>query len=207
MSALEAPTEILLVAFFKDAARVESAVESLWRRGFDSDRLSLLARKPRRSADEAGLRTPDWRRQRAVSPHLWFGLQRSALVRLPHIGQVVALGAIAEELTDGPASRRGVDRLPRALRRLGLPEDEAETVERAVGGRQVFLAARVSRAEAHDWAALLKVAGAISITARLRLEPWPRVPHRRKARRASRPRSRRGHASIVSGAGSSIPSR
>ena len=198
MTALEAPSEILLMALFEDAARAESAVESLWRRGFDSTRLSLLARERGRPLAEGGSRTPDWRRQRAVSPHLWFRFPQSALVRLPDLGFVVALGPIAEELCEGPASGRGSARLPTALRRLGLSAAEAPVFEQALLKRQVVLAAHVSRAEAHEWAALLRVAGAAFITAHLRLDAWPNDNRRRRGHRASSPgrSSRRRHSVI-----------
>jgi hypothetical protein len=193
MTALEAPSEILLMALFEDAARAESAVESLWRRGFDSNRLSLLARERGTRLAEGGSPASDWQRQRAVSPHLWFRFQRAALVRLPNLGSVVALGPIALELAEGPAAGRGSARLPTALRRLGLSAAEAPGFEQALHKRQVVLAAQVSRAEAPEWAALLQVAGAAFITAHLRLEAWPKDDRRRKARSASGRDSRRRH--------------
>ena len=196
MTALEAPSEILLMALFEGAARAESAVESLWRRGFDSDRLSLLAPETGMSPAVAGSSAPDWQRQRAVSPHLWFRFQQSARVRLPRLGFVVALGPVARELSEGPASGRGSARLPTALRRLGLPAGEAPRFEQALHKRLVVLAAQVSRGEAHEWAALLQVAGAAFITAHLRLGAWPQDHRRRRSRRASRRSSRRGHTVI-----------
>jgi hypothetical protein len=181
VTALEAPSELLLVAFFKDATRAESAVESLWRRGFDSNHMSLLAREPRTSADKGRPSVPGWRRQRAVSAHLWFRFQRSAILRLPELGLLVALGPLAEELVDGPAANRGAMRLPLALRRLGLSGTDAARLERALHERRVLILAEVPRADARDWAALLKVGGAESLTAHVRLEPWPvrRRPRRR----------------------------
>lgn len=195
MTALEAPSEILLMALFEDAGRAESAVESLWRRGFDSNRLSLLARERGMRPAEGGSRALDWQRQRAVSPHLWFRFQQSALVRLPDLGLVVALGPIAQELSEGPASGRGSARLPTALRRLGLSAAEAPGFEQALHKRQVVLAAQVSRAEAHEWAARLQVAGAAFITAHLRLDAWPNDhrPRKRGRRPSASRRSRRRH--------------
>jgi hypothetical protein len=181
VTALEAPSDIVLVALFKDAARAEAAVESLWRRGFDSDRLSLLAREPGRSTGKVRPSVPGWRRQRAVSAHLWFRFQRSAILRLPELGVLVALGPLAEELVDGPAANRGAMRLPLALRRLGLSGTDAARLERVLHDHRILLLAEVPRADARDWAALLKVGGAESLTAHLRLEPWPvrRRPRRR----------------------------
>lgn len=197
MTALEAPSEILLMALFEDAGRAESAVESLWRRGFDSNCLSLLAREPRLRRVESGSRAPDWRRQRAVTPHLWFRFQRSALVRLPHLGLVVALGPIAQELLEGPASRRhGAAQLATALRRLGLPAAEAPRFDQALQKRLIVLAAQVRRAEAHEWAALLHVAGAAFMTAHLRLDAWPQGAYRQKGRRGSRRSPRRRHSLV-----------
>lgn len=171
------------MALFRDTARAESAVESLWRRGFEPERLSLLARERGRGSAAAGEPAPDWQRQRAVSAHLWFRFPRSAVVRLPHLGLVVALGPVAEELAEGPASKRGALRLPLALRRLGLAEARTPRFEEALHEGLVVLAAAVSRAEAHEWAALLQVGGADSLTAHLRLEPWPRD---RRGRRGGR---------------------
>jgi hypothetical protein len=121
-----------------------------------------------------------------VSPHLWFRFQQSARVRLPRLGFVVALGPIARELSEGPASGRGAARLPTALRRLGLSAAEAPRFEEALHKRLVVLAVHVSRREAHEWAALLQVAGAAFITAHVRLDAWPQGDRRRKARRVSR---------------------
>jgi len=193
VTALETPSEILLMALFRDPARAESAVESLWRRGFEPERLSLLAREPGRPSRAAGEAAPDWQRQRAVSPHLWFRFPRAAVVRLPHLGLVVALGPVAEELAEGPASKRGEMRLSLALRRLGLAEARTPRFEEALHEGLVVLAAAVARAEAHEWAALLQVGGADALTAHLRLEPWPRDRRGLRRRRAAGPASRHHH--------------
>jgi hypothetical protein len=195
MTALEVPSDILLVALFEDSARAESAVEALWRRGFDADGLSLLAPEPGVPPARARSSAPDWQRQRAVTPHLWFRFQRSARVRLAHLGLVVALGPIARELSEGPAAHRGSARLPTALRRLGLSAAEAPRLEQALHRRLLVLAAPVPRGDAHEWAALLQVAGAASITAHLRLRAWPHDDRRPKARRA--PRRSSHHRPVV----------
>jgi hypothetical protein len=197
MTALEAPSEILLMALFEDAARAESAVESLWRRGFDPNHLSLLAREPGTRRVEGGSRAADWRRQKAVTPHLWFRFERSAFVRLPDLGFVVALGPIAHELSEGPAAqRRGAARLATALRRLGLPAAEAPRFDQALQKRRVVLAAEVRRAEAQEWAALLQVAGAAFMTAHLKLDAWPQDTRHQKVRRRSRRSPRRRHSLV-----------
>lgn len=168
------------MALFHDAGRAESSVESLWRRGFEPERLSLLAREPGRPTDGKGAPAPDWKRQKSVSPHLWFRFQRSAIVRLPHLGLVVALGPVAGELAEGPAAGRGEMRLPLALRRLGLAATRTPRIEKALRHGLILLAAAVARAEAQEWAAVLQEGGAVSLTAHLRLEPWPhekRGPH------------------------------
>jgi hypothetical protein len=174
------------MALFRDATRAESSVESLWRRGFEPDRLSLLAREPGRAGAHPRESVPDWQRQKAVSPHLWFRFQRSAVVRLPHLGLVVALGPIAEELAEGPASKRGEMRLPLALRRLGLAATRTPRFEEALHHGLIVLSAAVDRAEAQDWAALLQRGGAVSLTAHLRLEPWPIEKRGPRGRHAAR---------------------
>jgi hypothetical protein len=184
MSALAAPSEVLLVALFGGGSvRVEAAVESLWRRGLEPERLSLLAPEPA-GRRERSASLPDWRRQRAVTPHLWFRFPLSALVQVPHLGSVVALGPLAEELTRGPAARRGRPRLETALRRLGLPSDETPRLSREIGRGRILLLASVTRSEVQDWGALLQLAGVDSLTAHARLEPWPgdSRPSRRKRR-------------------------
>jgi len=183
MTALETPSEILLMAFFADSARAEAAVESMWKRGFDPGCLSLLAR------DEAGPggreTTPGaaWKRQRAVSPHLWFRFEKSAVLQLEGRGLVVALGDIAAELTEGPAARSDDPSLAIALRRLGLAARFVPRFEHALDAGLVALLARVARGEAQDWASLLETGGAKALTAHPRLDPWPRErPERRRAR-------------------------
>jgi hypothetical protein len=187
MSALAAPSEVLLVAVFGGGSvRVEAAVESLWRRGLEPERLSVLAPEPsgRRPKDSS---LPDWRRQRAVTPHLWFRFPLSAIVHLPHLGSAVALGPLAEELTRGPAVRRSRPRLETALRRLGLSVEETPRLSRELGNGRILLVACVERSEVQDWGALLQLAGVDSLTAHPRLDPWPGDGRRRRRPREVRP--------------------
>jgi len=179
VTALETPSEILLVAFFGDSSQAEAAVESMWKRGFDSGCLSLLAR------DEAGAGAREsapqaaWQRQHAVSPHLWFRFEKSAVLQLEGRGLVVALGDLAAELTDGPAARGSEPSLAIALRRIGLAARFVPRVEHALDAGLVALLARVTRGQAQDWASLLEAGGATALTAHPRLEPWPRERERR----------------------------
>jgi hypothetical protein len=188
MSALAAPSEVLLVALFGGGTvRVEAAVESLWRRGLEAERLSLLALEPAGRKPPKSASLPDWRRQRAVTPHLWFRFPVSAIVHLPQLGSAVALGPLAEELTRGPAIRRGRPRLDTALRRLGLPPEETPRLCRELGSGRILLVACVARSEVQDWGAQLQLAGAESLTAHPRLDPWPvYVRPRRRHREARR---------------------
>jgi hypothetical protein len=184
MSALAAPSQVLLVAFFGGGSvRVEAAVESIWRRGLESERLSLLALEPAGRRETKSSSLPDWRRQRAVTPHLWFRFPLSAIVHLPHLGSAVALGPLAEELTRGPAVRRGRPRLETALRRLGLSGEETPRLSRELGNGRILLVAQVARSEVQDWGALLQLAGADSLTAHPCLDPWPGETRPRRRRR------------------------
>jgi hypothetical protein len=178
MSALKPPSDFLLVALFPDAKRAEGAVRALWRKGLGEAQLSLFARDPGRAAGASGPSAAgpvsDGRRQQAVSSELWARFSRSAVVRLPELGLAVALGPLAVELTHGPAARGGRLRLEAALRRLGLPSRHGPRLERAVKEGHVLLVATVAPAAAQSWGALLQKEGAQSLSAHLRLDPWPR---------------------------------
>jgi hypothetical protein len=173
MSALKPPSDFLLVALFPDAKRAEAAVRALLRQGLGEGRLSLFARETGRPPGAAP-RGGDGSRQQAVASDLWFRFSQSAIVRLPELGLAVALGPLAVELTQGPASRAGRLRLEAALRRLGLPSRDGPRLERAVQEGHVLLIAIVARADAHDWSALLQKEGAESLSAHVHLDPWPR---------------------------------
>jgi hypothetical protein len=193
MSALRPPSDFLLVALFPDAKRAEAAVRALWRQGVGEEQLSLFARDSGRAAGANGP-VPDGRRQQAVSSELWARFSRSAVVRLPELGLAVALGPLAVELTQGPAARGGRLRLEAALRRLGLPSRHGPRLERAVKEGRVLVVATVAPASAQSWGALLQKEGAGSLSAHLRLDPWPRdkPPHHPRGERSLLPRSGSG---------------
>lgn len=159
MSALERPSEVVLVALFGAAGKAEAAVRALLRGGRHADDVALLARESGEAAFEA------------VSP--------SAVFRLPGLGRVMARGSLALELGSGPASASGDDRLAVALRRAGLSATDVPPLEHAVREDRILVLAAVSREDALPCGRLLQRAGALSLSARPRLDPWPpRALHR-----------------------------
>lgn len=173
MSALDRPSEVLLVAFFDAADKAEAAARALLHSGLGADHVALLARESRGAALKA--------------------VPLSASLRLPGVGRAVARGSLAVELGHGSAVGGGEERLGTALRRLGLSITDAPRLARAVQADLVLVLAAVPREEALGWGHLLQGAGAVSLTARPRLGYWPPTPTRvtspavrgRRARRAS----------------------
>lgn len=161
MSALERPSEVLLVALFDAAGKAEGAVRALLRSGRHADDITLLARESGEAALEAVSPSP-------VSP--------SAVFRLPGLGRVVARGSLALELGSGPASASGDDRLVVALRRAGLSATDVPPLEHAVHEDRILVLAAVPREDALGCGRLLQRAGALTLSARPRLDPWPPRP-------------------------------
>lgn len=156
MSALDRPSEVLLVALFDAPGKAEAAVRALLGSGRRADDVALLARE----SGEAVLE--------AVSP--------SAVFRLPGLGRVVARGSLALELGSGPASASGDGRLAVAFRRAGLSATDVRPLEHALREDRILVLAAVPRAEALGCGRLLQRAGALTLSARPRLDPWPPRP-------------------------------
>jgi len=169
VSALERPSEVVLVALFDAAGKAEAAVRALLRGGRHADDVALLARESGGAAFAA------------VSP--------SAVFRLPGLGRVMARGSLALELGSGPASASGDDRLAVALRRAGLSATDVPPLEQAVRDDRILVLAAVPREDALGCGRLLQRAGALTLSARPRLDPWPPRPLHRApvAHRARQP--------------------
>lgn len=162
MSALDRPSEVLLIALFDAAGKAEAAVRALLSSGRHAADVALLARGSRGAA------------LGAVSP--------SARFELPGIGRVVACGALAVELGRGPASASGDGRLAVALRRAGLSATDVSPLEHAVRADRILMLTAVPRGAAQECGHVLQRAGALSLSARPRLDPWPPRPlHRAPA--------------------------
>ncbi len=157
MSALARPSEVLLVALFDAPGKAEAAVRALLGSGRHADDVALLARESGGAAH--------------VSPSFVF--------RLPGLGRVVARGSLALELGSGPASASGDDRLAVAFRRAGLSATDVPPLEHAVQEDRILVLAAVPRGEALGCGRLLQRAGALTLSARPRLDPWPPRPLRR----------------------------
>jgi hypothetical protein len=153
VSALERPSEVLLVAFFDSADRAEAAARAFLHSGLDADHVATLARESRGTALEA--------------------VPRSAFLRMRGVGRAVARGALATELGHGSVALGTTERLATALRRLGLSVTDAPRLARAVRADLILVLAAVPREEALGWGRLLQAAGAVSLTARPRLRRWP----------------------------------
>jgi len=169
VSALTRPSEVLLVALFDAPGRAEAAVRGLLGSGRRADDVALLAR----GSGGAALG--------AVSP--------SVVFRLPGLGRVVARGSLALELGSGPASASGDGRLVVAFRRAGLSATDVPPLEHALLEERILVLAAVPREEALECGRLLQRAGALTLSARPRLDPWPPRPLHRApvAHRARQP--------------------
>ena len=152
MSALDRPSEVVLLAVFPTADQAEAAARAFLHSGLDADHVAILAREYRGAALEA--------------------VPRSASLRMRGVGRAVARGALALELSHASAAP-GTERLVGALRRLGLSVTDVPSLARAVRADHILLLAAVPREEALGWGRLLQAAGAISLAARPRLRRWP----------------------------------
>jgi hypothetical protein len=158
VSALERPSEILLVAVFETASGATSAAFALRRRGLGVQHLAVLAPASSGSVPAAG-----------PEGAVWHG-------HLTHLGAVVATGSLAVELEGKRARHAGAGRLAMALRRVGLGADDVAPIERAVRAGQATLLAAVPADEVTRWDAVLQKAGVASLAAHVRLAPWPPEP-------------------------------
>ena len=163
MSALERPSEIVLLASFDAAGRAEAAARALLHGGLDAHHVALLAR------DTWGTAFP-------AVPH-------SVVLKLPGLGQLLTRGALAVELGTAMADASGHERLGAALRRLGLSIAEVPRLARALRANRILVLAAVSSREAFLWGRLLHSAGAVFLSARPRLGPWSPDPTRAARRR------------------------
>lgn len=155
MSALEPPSEIVLVAIFDAAAPAETAARALLHSGLDVGRVALFARGDRGTAFTA--------------------VPRSSTLQVPGLGRLVARGAAAVELEAERELTDGLDRLGVAVRRLGLSVTDIPRLEQALRTDRVVVLGIVPRLEASRWGRVLRDAGAVFLGARPRLVRWP--PH------------------------------
>jgi hypothetical protein len=153
VSALDRPSEVVLLAVFSTADRAQAAARAFLHSGLDADHVAVLARESRGAALEA--------------------VPRSASLRMRGVGRAVARGALAVELSHGSAALGMTERLVTALRRLGLSVADVPCLARAVGADLILVLAAVPREEALGWGRLLQSEGAVSLTARPRLRRWP----------------------------------
>src|SRR5215213_10593820 len=113
MKAIEAAR---LLAVFASPERAEQALADLRRSGVDPARLSVLASEAR----------PDIRLCSGHAARLALALAGAAFVRLPGVGRVLALGAIAAACSATPDA---------LLTRAGVSTGEAQAYEAALRGR------------------------------------------------------------------------
>jgi hypothetical protein len=156
VSALDRPSEVLLVAFFDSAGEADAAARAFLHSGLDADHVAILARESRGAALEA--------------------VPRAASLLISGVGRAVARGALAVELSHGSAAPGMTEGLVTALRRLGLSVTDASCLARAVRADLILVLAAVPREEAVGWGRLLQASGAVSLTARPRLRRWPPAP-------------------------------
>ena len=153
MSALERPAEVLLLALFDAPGGAEAAARAILHSGVDADHVALLARGSRGTAFAA--------------------VPRVVLLHVPGLGRLVARGALAVELDSEPARAGGPERLALALRRMGISAADVPLLERAIRAGRILLVVAVPLTDAYRWGLLLQKAGALSLSARPRLGPWP----------------------------------
>jgi hypothetical protein len=152
VSALDRPSEVVLLAEFSTADGAEAAARAFLHGGLDADHVTILARESRGAALEA--------------------VPRSASLRMRGVGRAVARGALAAELSH-PSAAHGAQRLAGALRCLGLSVTDVPSLARAVRADHILVLAAVPREEALGWGRLLQAEGAVSLAARPRLRRWP----------------------------------
>jgi hypothetical protein len=168
----------VILALFSDEAAAERSVRELIDRNFPMDMISLLG-KAQSSGDDplgvyyasAGERVKGWGKMGAFWGGLW-GLFTGAagLFLIPGTGALLAAGPVVEAII-GAAAGAGVgggvmagaaalSHLTVAMRRMGLPEEELETVQQAIDSGNYVVMLRVDADEVDRWKAVLESGGA-----------------------------------------------
>jgi hypothetical protein len=153
VSALDQPSEILLIASFAEPGPAEAAARAFLHSGLGVDHVAILTRASRGAT-------------LAALPH-------ASSLRMRGLGRALVRGALAVELGRARAGLAGEARLGAALRRLGLSLTELPSLARAVRAGRILVLAAVPREEALGWGRLLQGAGAVSLSAHPRLRRWP----------------------------------
>lgn len=140
---------------FESAERAGDAIERLERGGFDTAKLSLIAREAPSTLHQVGLAVAG-AQARVWGEHapLWRRLSDAAamaLVWVPFIGYIVAVGSLALVLIADEWRAQGgspASALERMLTLAGMSPGEVRTYEAAVRGGQILLLLQARAAEA-----------------------------------------------------------
>lgn len=145
-----------MVSVFESAERAQEAIDRLEEAGFDASKLSVIGKeepsvvRPMGVA-VAGARAAVWGQRSALWDRLIDTPAAIALIWVPFIGHVVAVGPAARVLAGGhwqaQASRHS-SALARMLTLAGMSPGEVQTYEAAVRGGQILLLLHGSSADA-----------------------------------------------------------
>jgi hypothetical protein len=175
------PSHRILLALFEHETTAERALRELIDRGFPMDMISLLG-KAQSSGDDplglyyasAGERMKGWGKMGALWGGLW-GLFTGAagLFLMPGIGPLLAAGPVVEAIV-GAAAGAGVgsgvmagaaalSHLVVVMRRVGIPEEQLDSVHSAIETGQYLVMLRVDTDDLPRWRMVLDSAGAATI--------------------------------------------
>lgn len=137
----------LAVAIYDTHAAAEEAIKSLQKAGFDMKKISIVGRDYQTEEHVVGyLNAGDRAKIFGKYGALWGGLMGilfgSAMIFVPVVGPIVAMGPLAASLVgglEGAALMGGVSALVGALSALGIPRDSVLRFETALKADKFML--------------------------------------------------------------------
>lgn len=145
--AVPAVRSAAVLAVFESAERAERAAVELQRSSFGASRLSAIGKEDFTDASQLGFAAAGgqlrfWGRRSRLWQRLCGSPPAAALVWVPYVGNVVAVGPVAGALSGDAWQRARGDRssvLTTLLRLAGLSAGEIRTYEAAIRGGQIVL--------------------------------------------------------------------
>ncbi|MGD2073889.1 MAG: hypothetical protein PVI91_05550 [Gammaproteobacteria bacterium] len=171
----------VILGLFDDEARAERALRNLIEHNFPMDMISVLGRAQSSGDDPLGLyyttpgeRIRGWGKMGAFWGGVW-GLLSGAtgMFLIPGLGPVLAAGPVVEAIVASiagagvgggvMAGAGALSHLVVIMRRMGIPEDQLESVREAIEGGAHVVMLRVDLGEVRRWRQLLEAVGAADV--------------------------------------------
>ena len=163
--------ESVVVAVFDSHNKVDAAVKSLAKAGFDMKKLSVVGKDYETDENvlgfyNAGDRVKFWGKLGAFWGGLFGMLFSVAFLAIPVFGHIIVLGPLASMLVSGVASAAvtgGLTALGAALYSIGIPKDSIVNYETAIKADKFLLLVHGTPDEAARAEQLLGTQGAASV--------------------------------------------